>query len=382
MKTRAKAKLLILLPLLWLSIGANATENLKSITLYTPYTEISVPPGESINYTIDVINNSNVVRTMAISLVGLPDDWNYNLKSGGWNIKKISVLPGESKSLNLNLDVPLKVDKGSYEFKVLAKGYDLLPLVVNVSEHGTFKTEFLSDQTNMKGHASSSFNFNAELKNSTAEKQNYALHANAPRGWNVSLKANYKEVASVSVDPNSSVNVSVEVKPPARIEAGTYKIPVRAVTNNTAADLELEVVITGSYDVELTTPRGLLSNKITAGEEKRVEMLVRNTGSAELADVEMGFSAPANWDVVFDPKKIEKLQPGKSTKVFATIKADKKAIPGDYITNLEASTPEAASEVAYRISVETPLMWGWTGVLITLVSVGGIFQLFRKYGRR
>lgn len=127
METRTKNKLLFLLPLLWVSIGSYA-ENAKSVTLYTPYTEISVPPGESISYTIDVINNSNLVRTMEISLVGLPEGWEYNLKSGGWNIGKISVLPGEKKSVNLNLDVPLKIDKGSYQFKVLAKGYDLLPI--------------------------------------------------------------------------------------------------------------------------------------------------------------------------------------------------------------------------------------------------------------
>jgi uncharacterized membrane protein len=312
----------------------------------------------------------------------LPEGWEYNLKSGGWNIGKISVLPGEKKSVNLNLDVPLKIDKGKYQFKVLAKGYDLLPITINVSEQGTFKTEFTTDQPNMKGHTNSSFTFSADLKNSTAEKQNYALHANAPRGWDVTLKANYKQVASVNVDPNSSTAVSIEIKPPAKVKAGTYKIPVSAVTNTTSANLEFEVVITGSYDMELTTPRGLLSTKITAGEEKRVELLVRNTGSAELEDVEFDFSAPANWDVVFEPKKVDKLQPGKSTNVFATIKADKKAIPGDYVTNIEATTPEASSKAAFRISVETPLMWGWTGVLITFASVGGVYQLFRKYGRR
>ena len=50
-------------------------------------------------------------------------------------------------------------------------------------------------------------------------------------------------------------------------EAGTYKIPVRAATNGSSADLGLEVVITGSYGIELTTPTGLLSTSITAGDQ-------------------------------------------------------------------------------------------------------------------
>ena len=85
-----------------------------NLALYTPYTEISVPPGESIEYTIDVINNGGGIRTAAVSLTGLPEGWNYTLTSGGWTLQKISVLPREKKSLTLRVEVPFKVDKGSY----------------------------------------------------------------------------------------------------------------------------------------------------------------------------------------------------------------------------------------------------------------------------
>ena len=66
------------------------------------------------------------------------------------------------------------------------------------------------------------------------------------------------------MEANSSQNVSIEIVPPANVEAGNYKIPVRAATGTTSADLELEVVVTGSYEMELSTPRGLLSTEITA----------------------------------------------------------------------------------------------------------------------
>lgn len=66
-----------------------------SITLYTPYTKISVPPGESIDYSIDIINSSSEIQNVEISVSGLPNGWNYILKSGGWKISQISILPGE-----------------------------------------------------------------------------------------------------------------------------------------------------------------------------------------------------------------------------------------------------------------------------------------------
>jgi uncharacterized membrane protein len=365
-----------------MSVTGGTAHAAGEVTLYTPYTKLSAPPGESVNYTIDVINNSKEVQNAQLAIVGLPEGWDYELNSGGWNIEQISILPEEKKSVYLDVEVPLKVDKGSYTFNVVASGLDSLPLTVTVSEQGTFKTELTSDQPNMEGHAGSSFTFNAELKNRTAEQQLYALKAEAPRGWEVTFKANYKQVTSVNVEPNQTSDINIEVNTPEKVEAGTYKIPVKASTNTTSAAMELEVVITGRYDMELTTPTGLLSTDITAGDEKRVELEVKNTGTAELQDVKLNFNAPINWDVTFNPEKIERIAPGDSAQVFATIKADKKAIAGDYVTSLEANTPEASSEASFRVAVKTSMLWGWVGVLIILAALGSVYYLFRKYGRR
>jgi uncharacterized membrane protein len=365
-----------------LSLDANISFAADGVTLYTPFTKISVPPGESIDYSIDIINKSSDVKNVDISLTGLPKGWNYILKSGGWNIRQISILPGATKSLSLKVEVPLKVNKGSYRFNVVAGGFEVLPLVVIVSEQGTFKTEFIPAQPNMEGQASSTFTFRANLKNRTADKQLYALKARVPRGWIVTFKADYKQVTSVNIEANSNEDITIEIKPPDQIEAGTYKIPVSASTSSTFADMELEVVITGSYKMELTTPHGLLSTSITAGDEKRIELLVKNTGSSDLADITFSSSAPANWNVIFDPKKLDKLEPGRNASVFATIKADKKAIAGDYATNLVAKTPEVTSQAAFRISVKTPMLWGWIGVLVIVVALGSVYYLFRKFGRR
>jgi len=264
----------------------------------------------------------------------------------------------------------------------MAGDLNSLPLVINISEQGTFKTEFTTGQSNMQGNATSTFTFNANLKNMTADKQQYAFMADAPRGWSVVFKANYQPVTSVDTEPNSTQAITIDIKAPERIAAGSYKIPVRAATSASSADLQLEVVITGSYSMELTTPTGLLSTDITAGEEKKLELKIVNTGSSELTDIKPESGAPANWNVTFDPVKVEKLLPGESAHMYAIIKADKKAIPGDYVTNIETKTPEVSSKIALRVSVETAMIWGWTGAFIILVALGSVYHLFRKYGRR
>lgn len=362
--------------------GIFAAPSADSVTLYTPYTKISVPPGKPIDYTIDIINNGKEIRNLALTVAGLPRGWNYTLKSGSWIISQIAVLPGQKQMVSLTVEVPLKINKGTYRFSITAGESYSLPLAVTVTEQGTFETVFTTQQANMEGHSNSNFTFNTVLNNRTGEKQVYGLKSVAPRGWTVTFKPNYIQATSVEVEPNTTKDVSVEVNPLDNVAAGTYLIPISAVTGNTSASLNLEVVITGSFSIELTTPTGLISTNITAGDERQIGLLVRNTGSSALTGVELNSSAPLNWNVTFDPKKIERIEPGKSEEVSATIKADKKALAGDYIANIEAKTPEVNSKIAFRVSVKTPMLLGWIGILVIAAAIGSVFYLFRKFGRR
>ena len=368
---------LVLFPMSTRAYGAD-----ECVMLYTPYTKIAVPPGESINYSVDVINNCDEVKNASISVLGMPRGWKYEMKAGGWTVDQVSVLPGEKKNFSFKVDVPFKVNKGTYHFTLTAPGVAELPLTVTVSEQGTYQTEFVTKQPNMQGNSKSTFNFNTTLKNQTADQQLYALMADVPRGWNVTFRVAGKQATSAQVEANSTQNVSIDITPPANVEAGSYKIPVRAATGTTSAELELEVVVTGSYQMELTTPRGLLSTDVTAGDIKKIELEVRNTGSSLLKDIQLSANKPADWEVTFEPSKIDALKAGETSTVMATLKASKKALPGDYVTTIMAKTPEVNADAQFRIAVKTPMIWGWVGVLIIIATIGVVYYLFRKYGRR
>jgi len=293
MSIRIKESLIFILILTATTFNLKADEA-DSVKLFTPYPRVSVSPGESLDYTITVINNSSEIKTIDVSVTGIPKSWNYTLKSGTWNVKQISVMPKEKQLISLRIDVPYNVNKGTYRFNFIASGYGTLPIEVIVTQQGSFNSEFTTDQNNLQGTPSSSFTFNATLRNRTPEKQLYAFSAYAPRGWIVTFRANYQAVTSVNVEPNANQSVTIEVKPPERVEAGKYKIPVTASTGNSSASLELEVVITGTYGIEVSTPTGLLSTKMTAGEEKRIDLIVRNTGTAELTGIALNYSGPVN----------------------------------------------------------------------------------------
>jgi uncharacterized membrane protein len=374
--------ILLALAVSFAGLGLSGAVAAESLSLYTPFPTITVTPGESISYSVDVINNSGAIEEADLLVVDLPPKWEAKITADGWSVQQVAVKPKESRTVSLQVDVPLDVNKGTYRFQLEAKGKAILPLTVTVSQQGTFKTELTSEQPNMEGHADSTFQYSATLRNRTAEKQLYSLTAEAPQGWDVQFKSDGKNVTSVSVDANATKDLDIEIHPPEKIKSGSYKIPVKAATSATSAQLELEVVITGNYDLELSTPTGLLSTDVTAGDTKTLQLKVSNTGSADLRNIELTANAPVNWEVTFEPKQINKLEAGKSTEVTATIKADDKAIAGDYVVNMTASAPEASSEAQFRVAVKTSLLWGWLGVLVILGVIAGVYYLFRTYGRR
>jgi uncharacterized membrane protein len=381
-KKTAGLLLAMLLGMVTIFAGAPAAQAAGEVTLFTPYTNISVPPGESINYSVDVINNTGSKQTVSFAVQGAPKNWEYELTSGGWQIKELSVLPNETRTVQFEMNVPLQVEKGEYRFSLVAEGMATLPLTVEVSEQGTYKTELTTEQANMVGPADSTFTFDADLRNRTAEAQLYSLRSGAPRGWTVKFNVGGDNVTSVNVEPNATESIRVEIDPPDQVEAGTYKIPIQAVTSSTSAETELEVVISGTYGLEVSTPSGVLSTDVTADGERTLQLKITNTGSADLQNISLDYAAPVNWEVTFEPANIDALAAGESTTVNATIKADKNAIAGDYVTNITASSPETTAEAQLRVTVKTSLLWGWIGVLIILAVIVGIYYVMRKYGRR
>ncbi|MGP0586467.1 COG1470 family protein [Paenibacillus timonensis] len=361
--------------------GVGRASAAGSLELYSPYLEWSAAPGESVSYTIDLVNHGGSTASANLSLESQSKDWKYELTAGGREVSRLAVKAGETQTFNLDLEVPLQVNKGRYVFNLKADDVTL-PLVVNVSEQGTFKTELTLDQANMEGHSDSTFTYSAVLRNRTTQKQTYAFSTQAEQGWDVRFKADGNSVTSVEVEPNAEKTITIEVKPPEQIKAGKYEIPIAATSGDSTANAKMEAVVTGTYDMKFSTTDDRLSTDVGAGSERKLTFVVQNTGSAELQDLSFSSSAPTDWEVSFEPSSITSIAPGESKQVQATIKSSKKSLPGDYVVSLTASSANKSANADLRVTVKSSVLWGWVGVLIILAVCGGIYYLFRKYGRR
>jgi uncharacterized membrane protein len=141
------------------------------------------------------------------------------------------------------------------------------------------------------------------------------------------------------------------------------------------------VEITGSYDLELTTPDGRLSANASAGSQTDLSFLLRNGGTADVPDVSLSASTPTGWTVTFEPETVTVPALGE-VQVTAHLTPSGSAIAGDYVATFNARSDLADAETEMRVTIETSLVWGIVGVGLIALVLAGLWWTFRRYGRR
>jgi uncharacterized membrane protein len=184
------------------------------------------------------------------------------------------------------------------------------------------------------------------------------------------------------MDAGKTQDIAIEINPTTTADPKKYAIPIKAVSSAETLPLNLEAVVKGSYGMTLSTPTGRLSDEVTSGSEKEIQLVIQNTGTLPLKDLQITSQLPTGWESSFDPANIKQLEPGKTINVKATLKVPDKTIAGDYAANFTATNSNTNAPVAFRLMVKTSLLSGWIGVLIILLAIGIVYYLIRKYGRR
>jgi uncharacterized membrane protein len=357
-----------------------------SLILSTSYPGLTVRPGETIKVPLE-IDNKGASRSVELVTQSIPEDWSGTFLGSGKTVHQVFVKNGESQNVDYETLVPLDAKEGTYQIKLAATSgvvSDSLTLELIVSEAAQVQSKMVAQYPELQGPAGAIFSFRADLTNSSNKEQSYSLGANVPAGWEVAFKPSYedKKIASISLEAEKNQGLDIEVKPPQNVKAGEYVIPISAVSADETIQNELKVIITGTYSLELTTPNGLLNFESTAGREKEITLVVKNTGSGDLHNVKLSARQPSNWLVNFEPEQIDLLKAEESREIKAIIKPDNKAIAGDYAVTLTASTQETSTNVDFRVIVKTSTLWGLVGVVIIGAMAYGLYHTFKVYGRR
>jgi uncharacterized membrane protein len=247
--------------------------------------------------------------------------------------------------------------------------------------------ELTTPYTKLEGTSGTNFVFEVTLDYKGTEAHLFNLSATGPQDWTVYITPSYpqdKVIGDIRLEPGmtSGNRISVFAASPSWAEPGEYQVIVEASSGDIKGTLSLTPVITARYGMSLTTPDSRLSTKATAGKDNYFALVVLNTGSAAIENIALSSSKPTGWTVDFTPQSIGSLAAGVSQTVDVNIKPGAKAIAGDYQVILTASGAQKTTEVNIRVTVETPTVWGWIGVVIIVLVVAGLAFVFIRFSRR
>jgi uncharacterized membrane protein len=287
----------------------------------------------------------------------------------------------------LRLDVPKNAADGTQTLTVAATGGSTkaeLPIMVTLAKNLPAKLTLTPQLPELRGTSKSSFEYQLGIKNDSGKKLTVSLAVQAPQNFDASFTEQYgsQEVNAVPIDPGQTKDVKLKVRPPNTAAAGSYKVVARIGAEDATATADLTMDITGQPKLDVSGREGLVSTRASAGKETSVPVVITNTGTAPANDVELSGSAPGGWKVTFDPKTIDHIAPNENKEVQALITPTEKAIAGDYVTTLRASTRGESAATSFRVTVTTSTMWGIAGVGIVGIALLVMVGAVARFGRR
>jgi uncharacterized membrane protein len=383
----ARAIAALIVSSLVLTAFAPAVGAADGLEVTTPYPAVAVAPGNKVSFDLEV--SSTRQADIALSLAGVPSGWTASLIGGGFVVDGVAVSADKAGEVRLDVDVPADAGAGSSTIRVIARGgaaADTLSITIRVNAEAAGALTLTTNTPELTGASDKSFRFDLQLKNDTAQDVTVSAAASGPPGWEIDATlTGATDAASTVVKAGSTQSISVTAKPAEGTPADTYPIKVTATAGERTVEADLAIAVTGSYSMTLSTPGDLLSTRGSAGSATRQEFVITNTGTAPLTAVTLEGDPPGAWTVTVDPTDgLASIEPGATGTITATITPSADAVAGDYLVTFKSVATEntTGESVQMRFTVETSPIWALVGIALIVLILGGLYYVFRTYGRR
>jgi len=354
------------------------------LTLTTPYPGLTVEPGDTASF--DLALSATASTTVDLSVDGVPDGWTASFRGGGFVVNQVTAGTEEAPDLTLSVIIPTGTADGSFPLTVAAEsagGSTSLPIEVVVQGGAGGTVTMTPEYSGVRGPSSETFTFPVDIRNDSPAEVQLELSAEGPIGWIVEARPQTQTQASaITVDPGATTRITVSASPSTTAAAGLYDLWVMARGGGVDAEAPLQVQITGSFDMQISTPDQRLNAEVTAGQPTPFPVIVFNTGTADLVQVSLDSIPPSGWEVTWDAEVIPTIAAGDFATVNATITPSAEAIAGDYQITFRASSDDANSSMEIRTTVSPSAFGGLVGIGLILLTLAALAWVFRRFGRR
>jgi uncharacterized membrane protein len=369
--------------LVWIDSGGHVEA--ADLVVSTPYPSVVSQPGSLVKFDLSV--TAPAISVAKVSVEQLPTGWTTTLRGGGFVVNAVTAAPDTPGKVTVEVNVPADATAGDYPMEVIAAdgaGQSTLTLDVAVQATVDSGVGVKADFPSLRGDPGTAFDYTLTVTNNTPESQTFTFAAQGPQGWTVTASPNAAANANtVTVDADGTTQVKVSATPPDTVNAGQYPIAVTISSDSGATgQMQLTADVTGTSKLGISTADQRLNISGNANSEKRVTLVVANTGTAAVDAVQFAASPPSGWTVSFDPPKVDEVKPNETTQVVAVVKPAKNALAGDYAISLRASAGAQSSSVDLRYGVKGSQTLGIIAIAIIAFVFLGLAWLFRRLGRR
>ena len=366
----------------------------RAISMAAEYPGVEIAEDEDVSMDIIFHNKGREDEDVEVWIAEKPEGWNAKIKTYRYTVTGIHVPSDKSKTLTFEADPDEGIKPGDYKFRINARTSDgkfrmsqAVTVKVVAGEAKSKEPKGVRLTTSypvIRGPSDATFEFSLEVDSKLDEDAVFDLMAQGPQGWDVNFKPAYetKYISSLRIKSKQSTSVAVEVKPALGAAAGEFPINVRVSSGVANAEANLTVILTGTYGLEVGTASGLLSLEARGGRPANMSFYVKNTGSATNHDIKFMTFKPENWKVEFKPERIDAIEAGDLKQVEMIITPYEDALVGDYSVGVNVEGEKAAKTIEFRTTVKASAAWGWIGIGIIVIVIGGLFGLFRWLGRR
>jgi len=275
---------------------APAASAATTFSVTTPYPAVVVAPGAQVTFNVDVVTPAP--ERVGLALSGVPSGWTAAIHGGGFVVDAVQTNGADAATVRVDVTVPATASGATTIDLTATAGRETrqLPLEIRVDTAAAGDVTLTTDFPSLRGPASQTFNFNLTLSNQTAEDLTFAVNAQGPDGWTVSAKlTGESQAASAVVKAGSTSGVTVSATPPDGVAAGQYPIQVVATAGARQIPGTLEVEVTGSYSLSLSTPDQRLNGHGEAGQSTDLALTVTNSGRMGASiSLEMSVSSDVN----------------------------------------------------------------------------------------
>ena len=364
-----------------------AKNDVKGLFLLTDYPAVTLRPGSTSSINLKLQNYGLPPERLALSVAGVPAGWTATLIGGGQPVSAALPATNANVALELRLDVPKDAPVGTTNLTVNAQGSASnasLPIAVTLATNLPAKLTLNPQLPELRGTSKSNFEFQLGIKNESGKKVTVSLSATAPQNFDATFTEQYgsQELNALPLDPGQSKDVKLKVRPPNTIAAGKYNVTAKVAAEDATATADLVLDITGQPKIDITGREGLLSARASAGVETSIPVVLTNSGTAAADQIELSGSGPSGWKVSFEPKSVDRIAPNENKEVQALITPTEKAIAGDYVTSIRASTRGESASASFRVSVATSYAWGFAGVGVIAAALLVMVAAIARFGRR